>query len=81
MKMKKWKRVFSGILAAVTVLSTCIPGSVMASSEEVEVCFSRLKKSLISWTRTRLFDRAIIPSLLGATLTSAWTFPVPTDKA
>lgn len=44
MKMKKWKRVFSGILAAVTVLSTCMPGSVMASSEEVEVCYPTLEE-------------------------------------
>ena len=44
MKMKKWKRVFSGILAAVTVLSTCIPGSVMASSEEVGVCYLTLEE-------------------------------------
>ena len=37
MKMKKWKRVFSGILAAVTVLSTCIPGPVMAGVVPVAV--------------------------------------------
>ncbi|MDO4804768.1 MAG: VaFE repeat-containing surface-anchored protein [Lachnospiraceae bacterium] len=35
--MKKWKRLFSGILAAMTVISSCTTGMVMASSEETEV--------------------------------------------
>ena len=42
MKFKSWKRVFSGILAAVTVISSCTAGPVMAASEETETGYPTL---------------------------------------
>ena len=42
MKFKSWKRVFSGFLAAVTVISSCTAGPVMAASEETETGYPTL---------------------------------------
>lgn len=44
MKFKSWKRVFSGILAAVTVISSCTAGPVMAASEETETGYPTLQE-------------------------------------
>lgn len=44
MKFKSWKRVFSGILAAVTVISSCTAGPVMAAAEETETGYPTLQE-------------------------------------
>ena len=44
MTFKSWKRVFSGIIAAVTVISSCTAGPVMAASEETETGYPTLQE-------------------------------------
>ena len=60
MKFKSWKRVFSGILAAVTVISSCTAGPVMAASEETETGYPTLQNVLPNvnryWNEEKLTD-------------------------